>query len=246
MTKNLLLGQFLQENFYMKTNNIIPQHVAFIMDGNRRWAKQRKIPVVLGHRKGYQKIEDLVKHARKLGVKNVTFWAFSTENWNREEQEVNDLLNIFRHVLKKSSLDRILKENAKLIIFGDLTPFPKDIQDNVNEVLEESKNNTGITVNIALNYGGRAEILNVVNQIIKKGEKKINEETFSKYLYSHGQIDPDLIIRTGGEIRLSGYLPWQAAYSELYFTDVFWPAFTTKEFDKAVEDFAKRQRRFGK
>lgn len=230
----------------MKTNNTIPQHVAFIMDGNRRWAKQKGLPVVLGHRKGYQKIEDLVKHARKLGVKHVTFWAFSTENWNREKQEVDDLLNIFRHVLKKSSLDRILKENAKLVIFGDLTPFPKDIQENVREVLQESKNNTGITVNIALNYGGRAEILHAVNQLIKSKTKTIDEETFSNYLYSKGQADPDLIVRTGGEIRLSGYLPWQGVYSELYFTDVFWPAFSTKEFDKAMDEYATRQRRFGK
>lgn len=223
-----------------------PQHVALIMDGNRRWARARKLPIVIGHRKGYQKIEHLVKHARKLGIKHITFWAFSTENWNREQQEVQDLLHIFRHVLKKSSMKKILQENAKIVILGDLTRFPQDIQDNVNEVLEDSENNTGITVNIALNYGGRAEIIQAINKLLQEKTKKIDEKNFAAYLYTNGQPDPDLIIRTGGERRLSGYLPWQGVYSELYFTDTLWPDFNSKEFDLALEDFSSRGRRFGK
>ena len=143
-------------------------------------------------------------------------------------------------------MEKILKENAKIVILGDLTRFPQDIQDNVNEVLEDSKNNTGITVNIALNYGGRAEIVNAINKLLQEKVKEVDENTFSNTLYTNGQPDPDLIIRTGGEKRLSGYLPWQGVYSELYFTDTYWPDFNSKEFDLALEDFSNRARRFGK
>lgn len=230
----------------MKKLNNIPQHIAFIMDGNRRWARKRHFPIVLGHKKGYGRIEKVVKHARELGIKHVTFWAFSTENWNREEKEVEDIMNIFRDLLKKSSMEKILKEGAKIIILGDMTRFSEDIQENVSEVLEDSRDNTEITVNIALNYGGRAEILRAVSQMIKNDEKTINEGTFSSYLYTRGQPDPDLIIRTGGEKRLSGYLPWQSVYSELYFTDVLWPDFNSKEFDRALADYELRSRRFGR
>lgn len=222
-----------------------PRHVALIMDGNRRWAKKRLLPTIVGHRKGYSRIEELVPHAKKLGIKHITFWAFSTENWNREKKEVDDLLSIFRTILKKSSLEKILKEGAKIVIFGDITRFPKDIQKNVAEVLEDSKNNTQITVNIALNYGGHAEILKAVNELVKKG-KTVSEEEFSNHLYSQGQPDPDLLIRTGGEKRLSGYLPWQTVYSELYFIDTLWPDFDAKALDSAVLDYEKRSRRFGR
>lgn len=224
----------------------LPKHVAFIMDGNRRWAKKKGLPIVFGHRKGYQKIEEIVKHARKLEIKHVTFWAFSTENWSRDKKEVEDLLNIFRTLLKKSSLKKILQEKAKIVILGDLTAFPKDIQENVNHVVEDSKNNTGITVNIALNYGGRAEILRATNLIIQDGTKNVDEKTFASYLYSKGQPDPDFVIRTGGEKRMSGYLPWQSVYSELYFTDTYWPDFNSKALNVALKDFSNRSRRFGK
>lgn len=224
----------------------LPKHVAFIMDGNRRWAKKKGLPIVFGHRKGYQKIEEIVKHARKLEIKHVTFWAFSTENWSRDKKEVEDLLNIFRTLLKKSSLKKILQEKAKIVILGDLTAFPKDIQENVNHVVEDSKNNTEITVNIALNYGGRAEILRATNLIIQDGTKNVDEKTFASYLYSKGQPDPDFVIRTGGEKRMSGYLPWQSVYSELYFTDTYWPDFNSKALNAALKDFSNRSRRFGK
>lgn len=225
---------------------MIPQHIAFIMDGNRRWARSKKLPVIFGHRKGYSRIEEIVKHAKVKGIKHVTFWAFSTENWNREKKEVEDLMKVFREVFKKSSMNKLMEEGAHITVFGDLTPFPKDIQDNVQKLTGDTKNNTDIRVNFALNYGGRAEILNAVRSMVKNKTSEVNEETFSNHLYSKNQPDPDLIVRTGGEMRLSGYLPWQSVYSELYFTDVFWPAFTTREFDKALEEYSARTRRFGK
>lgn len=225
---------------------MIPIHVAFIVDGNRRWARERGLPIILGHRKGYKRIEDLVVYTKSIGIKYVTFWAFSTENWNREKKEVDDLMNIFRRIFTHSAMKKIIKEKAKIIIFGDLTRFPSDIQKSVKDIVEETKNNNGITVNIALNYGGRAEILQAVNKLLQKKEKKVDEEIFSSYLYSKDQPDPDLIIRTGGDQRLSGYLPWQSVYSELYFTKTYWPDFDEKAFEKAIKDFSNRQRRFGK
>lgn len=225
---------------------MIPIHVAFIVDGNRRWARERGLPIILGHRKGYKRIEDLVVYAKSIGIKYVTFWAFSTENWNREKKEVDDLMNIFRRIFTHSAMKKIIKEKAKIIIFGDLKKFPFDIQKSVKNIVEETKNNNEITVNIALNYGGRAEILQAVNKLLQKKEKNVDEEIFSSYLYSKDQPDPDLIIRTGGDQRLSGYLPWQSVYSELYFTKTYWPDFDEKALEKAIKDFSNRQRRFGK
>jgi len=221
------------------------KHVAIIMDGNRRWARKRGLPIVFGHRKGYKRIEEIVKHAKSLGIKHITFWAFSTENWNREQKEIDDLMNIFRRLFRDSTIKNIIKENSRIIIFGNLKKFPIDIQKGVKGVMKDTKKNNGITVNIALNYGGRDEIIRAVNTLLKEKQKSINEETFSSYLYSRGQPDPDMIIRTGGEQRLSGYLPWQSVYSELYFTKMYWPDFDKEEFDKALEDFSKRHRRFG-
>jgi len=224
---------------------IMVKHVAIIMDGNRRWARKRGLPIVFGHRKGYKRIEEIVKHAKSLGIKHITFWAFSTENWNREQKEIDDLMNIFRRLFRDSTIKNIIKENSRIIIFGNLKKFPIDIQKGVKGVMKDTKKNNGITVNIALNYGGRDEIIRAVNTLLKEKQKSINEETFSSYLYSRGQPDPDMIIRTGGEQRLSGYLPWQSVYSELYFTKMYWPDFDKEEFDKALEDFSKRHRRFG-
>jgi len=222
------------------------QHIAFIMDGNRRWARGRGVPIALGHTKGYQKIEKIVKYAKKLGVKHVTFWAFSTENWNREQEEVDNLIRIFRRLLRRKGMKTIMDEGGKIVVLGDLMRFPEDIQQNVSELVEATKDNTAIIVNIALNYGGRCEIIRAVNKLLQENKQEVTEEEFANYLYTKGQPDPDLIIRTGGEKRLSGYLPWQAVYSELYFTDTLWPDFDEKAFDAALHDFASRQRRFGK
>lgn len=222
-----------------------PQHVAFIMDGNRRWAKGKRLPVIFGHRKGYGRIEEIVKHAKAKGIKYVTFWAFSTENWNREQKEIDDLMQVFREVFKKSSTNKLMEEDAIISVFGDLKPFPEDIQENVKKLMDDTRNNADIHVNFALNYGGRPEIIRAINLLIEKGID-ITEENVSNNLYSTGQPDPDLLIRTGGEIRLSGYLPWQSVYSELYFTDILWPDFDNTQLDTALEKYQTRQRRFGK
>src|SRR3989344_2468338 len=220
----------------------LPIHVAFILDGNRRWARKRGLPYIVGHTKGYRRIEPVILHAKKLGIKYLTFWAFSTENWHREKKEVEDLMNIFRKLFKSSMIERLKKEGARIRIIGNLDDFPKDIVEKMRTIIEESKDNSAINVNIAMSYGGRPEILRAVNKMLRDGIKKVDEETFNKYLYTAGQPDPDLIIRTGGVQRLSGFLAWQSIYSEFYFIDKFWPEFSVKEFDKALSEFADRER----
>ena len=223
------------------------QHVALIMDGNRRWAKEKKLRALLGHQKGYGRIEKIVDHAEKYGIAYITFWAFSTENWKRSKEEVSYLMDLFREVLKGDSLKRLIDKGGKIVILGNITRFPLDIQKEIERVVAVSKHNTGIQVNIALNYGGREEIVHAVQQIVSDNVKQyeITGDLISQYLYTNGQPDPDLIIRTGGAQRLSGYLPWQSIYSELYFTETYWPDFDEKEFDKAIEEFERRERRFG-
>jgi undecaprenyl diphosphate synthase len=229
------------------------QHVALIMDGNRRWAKERNLPAFAGHQKGYRQIEKIVTRAQELGICFITFWAFSTENWKRNDDEVSYLLNLFRKVFKGKLFHKLMKNGGKICVLGNTGIFPEDIQKMIREVVEKSKNNSGIQLNIALNYGGREEIVHAVNKILEefkrspiKSEMTIDEELFSDYLYTKGQPDPELIIRTGGAKRLSGYLPWQSIYSELYFTDTYWPDFGVKGFDKAIEEYERRERRFGK
>lgn len=224
----------------------LPQHVAMIMDGNRRWARRKKLPVFFGHRSGFNRIEPLVRHAESLGITYLTFWAFSTENWNREKKEVDALMNLFRRMFSGSLVAKLKKNNVRVKTLGDITAFPKDIEKDIEDVVADTKNNTGITVNFALNYGGRAEILRAVQKIITEKPKEITEKIFSDYLYTANQPNPDLIIRTGGEQRLSGYLPWQSTYSELYFTNTFWPDFDKKKFNEAIIDYISRERRFGK
>jgi undecaprenyl diphosphate synthase len=220
-------------------------HVAFIMDGNRRWAKGRRLPLLAGHTKGYQAIEPLIAHAHKKGIKYLTFWAFSTENWNRDKKEVEILLQIFRRLFQGELMKRLDKNGVKINVLGEIDAFPKDLSEKIKELVETTKNNTAITVNIGLNYGGRAEILRAVNNLLKTKKNNVDEEMFGSYLYTKDQPDPDLIIRTSGEERLSGFLPWQSVYSELYFPQIFWPDFNEKEFEKALEEFEKRKRRFG-
>jgi undecaprenyl diphosphate synthase len=223
-------------------------HVALIMDGNRRWAKEKKLPAFAGHQRGYRQIEKIVTRAQELGIGHITFWAFSTENWKRNEDEVTYLLNLFRKVFTSGILKKMLKKGGRITVLGNVKAFPEDIQQNIAKIIEESKNNTAIQINIALNYGGRDEIMQAVRQIVLEDikESDISEQMFEKYLYTAGQPDPDLIIRTGGASRLSGYLPWQSVYSELYFTKTYWPDFDEKAFDKAIEEYENRERRFGK
>lgn len=231
-----------------KTN--IPTHIAIIMDGNRRWAKARNLPVKAGHKEGAETLKKIVRYANKIGIKYMTVYAFSTENWKRSEEEVNALM-----FLLESYLDEFSKEanteNFVIRVLGDLTALSEKLQKKINEAIERTKNNTGIVLNIALNYGGRNEIVNAVKQIalkIQEGTLKIediSEDVFSENLYTKKIPDPDLLIRTSGEMRLSGFLPWQSVYSEFLFIDKLWPDFSEKDLDEAIEVYKKRNRKFG-
>ncbi|HCX25671.1 MAG: Isoprenyl transferase [Candidatus Collierbacteria bacterium GW2011_GWB1_45_35] len=223
------------------------KHVAIMMDGNRRWARARGLEPVKGHEyAANHTIEPLIEKCVDLGISYVTFWAFSTENWKRDEAEVKGILDIFRIAFGTLAL-RFISRGAKLQILGDMSRFPEDIAKKTIEMISRSSKNNKITVSFALNYGGRDEILRAVKKIItdKIPAEQINEEVFAKHLDTIGMPDPDLVIRTGGERRTSGYLPWQSVYSELYFTPVLFPDFTPDELEKALGDFAQRDRRFG-
>ncbi len=223
------------------------QHIAFIMDGNRRWAREKKLPSLLGHKKGYTQIEKIVNHAQKLNIPYITFWAFSTENWKRDQEEVSYLMDLFRKALRGNLLKKLMKNGGKIRILGNVMAFPPDIREDIAKVVEDSKDNTGIQVNIALNYGGREEIVQAVQQIVSDKVQTIDitSDLLSDYLYTKNLPDPDLVIRTGGAQRLSGYLAWQCVYSELYFTETYWPDFDEKAFGKAIEEYERRERRFG-
>jgi undecaprenyl diphosphate synthase len=216
------------------------------MDGNRRWARKNGLTPFKGHILGEERIEPLIDYAINLGICYLTFWAFSTENWKRQKSEVEFLLTMFRNDLAKK-VDSFHAKNVKLNIIGNLSMFPKDIQEKTNEWMERTKNNTKITANIALSYGGRDEIVRAMKKAYRTPHtaESITQETISNFLDTAGQPDPDLLIRTGGEQRLSGFMLWQLEYTELYFTDVLWPEFTPEEFEKALEEFRLRQRRFG-
>lgn len=225
----------------------IPTHVAIIMDGNRRWAAHQGLGPVVGHEQAARKaIQPIVERAIQLGVSYLTFWAFSTENWKRDKQELEGLMRIFRDTLKEN-IDQLNDKGVRLNYLGQIEKFPEDICRQVKEGVEKTRNNTTMTVSFALNYGGRDEILRAVKKAIAGGVKdgELTEEKFSSFLDTVGMPDPDLIIRTGGELRLSGYLPWQGIYAELYFTPVLFPDFSPAEFDKAIVDFQGRTRRFG-
>jgi|SRR3989344_614662 len=216
------------------------------MDGNRRWARRNRLQLLLGHENGVKRIEPVVEYAAKKGIQYLTFWAFSTENWKRSEEEVSVLLDVFRKALSGSMMDRLKENGVRVQVVGDIISFPDDIQKKVFSIVDGTKDNTKITANFALNYGGRDEILRAVNSLIEDNVREVTEDLFSRYLYTKGQPDPDLIIRTGGEQRLSGFLPWQSIYSELYFTRTLWPDFSAKEFAEALGEYKQRERRFGK
>lgn len=228
-------------------NNQLPKHIAMIMDGNRRWAANKGLGAVDGHRAAAeQAIEPIVDRAIELGIKYLTFWAFSTENWRRDKEELEGLFSVFRDALGQK-IERLHKKGVRVQILGDVTKFPEDIAKKALEGVKMTAQNDKINVNFALNYGGRPEILEAVKQILKDNipPEGLTEEVFSSYLYTSGMPDPDLVIRTGGEERVSGFMPWQAVYAELYFTPVLWPDFSPLELDKAIEDFVSRTRRFG-
>ena len=233
----------------------IPAHIAIIMDGNGRWAKAKGVPRVAGHNAGMQAMKEIVKASSQLGVKHLTVYAFSTENWKRSAEEVG---GIFKLVVKyvNSELAELHKENVRVRILGDYTAVPKAARESLEKSLETTKDNTGLQFNIALNYGSRAEIVRAVNHIkedmaagVLDPAQEITEEMISRYLYTgteNGDIpDPDLIIRTSGEERLSNFMLWQSAYSEFGFTDVLWPDFTPQEYERMIEVYQNRERRFG-
>jgi len=225
----------------------LPKHVGIIMDGNRRWAVNHGLGPVDGHRQAAKKtILPIVEEAVKLGIPYLTFWAFSTENKKRDTAELKGLFLIFRDALR-DGLKTLEKRKIKINILGDINWFPKDIAYAVKALARRTIKNKTLTVSFALNYGGREEILRAIKKIIQKGEKvkDLTEEKFASYLDTVGIPDPDLIIRTGGDQRLSGFLPWQGVYAELYFAKVFFPDFSPLEFKKALVDFQARKRRFG-
>lgn len=228
----------------------IPKHVALIMDGNRRWAKQQKLPIFRGHFFGEERIEPIIDIAIEKNISTLTFWAFSTDNWLRDKKEVFFLLTLLRKMLDRKFKSFHLK-NVHVRFLGNLTTFPADIQNKIEEWVEKTKNNSTITVNFALSYGGRDEIVRAIEKMrasakFKNQNAKISKEDFEEFLDTAGQPDPDLIIRTGGEKRLSGFLLWQVEYAELYFTDVLWPDFTSQKFLLAIKEYQRRQRRYGK
>lgn len=226
----------------------LPKHIAIIMDGNRRWAKKRGLNPVKGHEHAtLHTIEPLIDKCGQLGIPYVTFWAFSTENWKRDQVEVTGIFNVFRLGLKTLA-DRFIKKGARLNILGDIDRFPTDIAAKVKEILKISHENHKITVSFALHYGGRDEIIRAVKKIIKEklSLDSIDESTFSNYLDTAGMPDPDIVIRTGGEQRTSGYLPWQSVYSELFFIKTFFPDFSPKKLEQVIAKYQQRERRMGK
>ena len=228
----------------------VPEHVAIIMDGNGRWATKKGWPRSYGHKKGVSVLKEILKTSKKLGCKVLTVYAFSTENWTRPTQEVNFLIKLFSEVLRKE-IEEIHQESIKIKFIGDLTPFPDTLKEIINSSENITKKNNSFLLNICLNYGGRQEIVKVAREIAFKSSSgeitpsQVNEELFSSELLTQGIKDPELLIRTSGEKRISNFLLWQLAYSEIYISDVLWPDFNEFEFHKAIIDYQSRNRRFG-
>lgn len=228
----------------------MPKHIGIIMDGNRRWAKSKGKPASFGHKEGAKTLEKIVRYANKIGLEHITVYAFSTENWKRAEEEVSTLMKLLQSYLDDYS-KRADSENIKVKILGDITALSQGMQKSILNCMERTKNNTGVTFNIALNYGGRDEIIKAIKTIAQKVKNEemqienIDEDTVSNNLYTAGQPDPDLIIRTSGELRISGFLTWQSVYSELLFIEKNWPDFIEKDLDDAIIEYQRRTRKFG-
>ena len=234
----------------MEETNNMPKHIAIIMDGNRRWAKQRNLEIKLGHKKGADNLENIAKYCNKIGVKYLTVYAFSTENWKRTKEEVGALM-----LLLQNYLDIFAKtadaENIRIKMLGDREGLSEGLLKKIDNTVEKTRNNTGLTLNIAFNYGGRDEIIKAIKNIVCEAQKgnidieDINERLISEKLYTKEIPDPDLMIRTSGEIRTSGFLPWQLVYTEFYFTERLWPDFSTEDLDDAILEYSRRTRKFG-
>lgn len=228
----------------------LPKHIAFIMDGNGRWASARGLARKFGHEAGYKSMIAAIKRCAELGINVVSFYAFSTENWGRPKDEVDHVFNIAREKIS-ADFEELSKYGVKVITMGDVTRFPKDLQEKLHEVIEKTKNNDKCILNFCINYGGRDDIVKAVNKIVSSNKgssqkKEITEDDFKKYLYSAELPDPDLIVRTSGEQRISNFMLYQMAYSEFYFPKLYWPNVNEKFIDKCVIEYQKRKRRFGK
>lgn len=236
-------------NISSEQNNY-PAHIAIIMDGNRRWARQKNLDIREGHKKGAETLEKIAKYCNKIGIKYLTVYAFSTENWKRSSEEVGALMILLQNYLNDFS-KRANTENIKIKVLGDISVLSKGMQNSINKAMERTKENAGLTLNIAFNYGGRAEITYALKQIAEKIKNNelsiddISEDLISNHLYTKGQPDPDLLIRTSGELRTSNFLPWQIAYTEFYFDNKYWPDFSEEDLLKAIEIYEGRNRKFG-
>jgi len=227
--------------------HILPKHIGIMIDGNRRWAEEKKLPPFLGHKRGIERVVEIIDYAAGKGIKALTLYGFSTENWNRQKKEVDYLMDLFVTFAKKYAND-FKKKGVNFRHIGGLEKLPKNLQKEIKEAQRLTKNNKKMVLNIALNYGGRNEIVRAIQKIVRKGisPEKINEKVVMNYLDTKGLPDVDFVIRTSGEMRLSNFLPFQSTYAELYFPKIYWPDFTKKQFDLAIKEFQKRQRRFGK
>ena len=230
-------------------NITIPKHIGIIMDGNGRWAKKRLLPRNMGHKKGAEVFKDITRYCNELGLEAVTFYAFSTENWKRPQEEIDGLMKLFKqYLIDAFDYD---KENNRVLFLGDKSAFNKELRDLMIEIEEKTADRTGMILNLALNYGSRSEIVMACKEIAEKVKNgtvdvaSIDEQMISDHLYTKNQPDPDFILRPSGEKRISNFLLWQCAYSEFIYMDVLWPDFTRKDLDKAIEEFNKRNRRFG-
>ncbi len=235
----------------IKKNANLPIHIAIIMDGNGRWAKQRSLPRVAGHREGINSVREITRICGEIGIKHLTLYTFSTENWLRPQTEVSALMKLLLTTIRKE-VKSLHKNNVKLTTIGAFSDLPKSARKGIEEGIEITKNNTGLNLNLALSYGSRQEIMQAIQKtahMIENGELKaddINQEQFENLLYTNKMPDPDFLIRTGGEFRVSNFLLWQIAYTEIFVTETYWPAFREKELLEAIIDFQSRERRFGK
>lgn len=225
----------------------IPKHIAIIMDGNGRWAKMQGKSRIYGHQAGVVSVKETIKAANDLGVKYLTLYTFSTENWNRPDEEVNALMSLMVTAIERET-DEMMREDVRLFAIGNFSQLPEKTHNTLKRCIERTSKNSGVTIVLALSYSSRWEILNALKRMIADGvdEKMITEERFSSYLTTHQIPDPELLIRTGGEQRISNFLLWQLSYSELYFTDIYWPDFRKPQLVEAIADYQQRERRFGK
>lgn len=228
----------------MRSFSKTPNHVAIIMDGNGRWAKERGFERYIGHKLGVESVREIIGISKKYGINYLTLYTFSRENWKRPKKEINFLFDLLKKTLEEE-IEGLKRNNIRILVMGRIDELRKDIRNFLKKCMQETKDCTGMNVIIALNYSGRKEIVDAVNKILKERKRLKSEEEFSKYLYLNGIPEPDLLIRTSGELRISNFMLWQIAYTEFYFTNKLWPDFRKKEFIEAIEEFSKRERRFG-